>query len=63
MLLDWQEDMMLTSDSPVDPMWTVMHEGGPYHTVNEKDGYVRRLMETGRTEAGRALAEKNYHTH
>lgn len=63
MLLDWQEDMMLTSESPVDPMWTVMHESGPYHTVGEKDGYVRRLMETGREEAGRRLAEKDYHTH
>ncbi len=63
MLLDWQEEMMLLSDYPVDPMWTVMHEGGPYHTVGEKDGYVRRLMETGREEAGRALAAKDYHTH
>jgi len=55
--------MMLLSDYPVDPMWTVMHEGGPYHTVGEKDAYARRLMETGREEAGRALAAKDYHTH
>ena len=54
---------MLTSDSPVDPMWTVMFEGGPFHVAGEKDGYVQRLMDTGREEAGRALAARDYHTH
>lgn len=61
-LLDWTEDQMLVSESTVDPMWTVMKEGGPYHTNGWKDAYVKRLYETGREEAAKQLEEKDYHT-
>lgn len=62
-ILNWHEDQMLVSESPVDPMWTVMHEGGPYHTTGWKDKYTKRLYETGREEAAQKLQNKNYHTH
>ena len=31
MILDWNDAMMKTSHYDVDPMWTVMREGGPEH--------------------------------
>ncbi|MEM9489834.1 MAG: sulfatase, partial [Myxococcota bacterium] len=34
----------------VDPMWTVLREGGPKHTRGQLSGYLDRLR---RTERGR----------
>jgi choline-sulfatase len=48
LLEQWQADMMATSTSLIDPLWTVMEEGGPYHTRNNVESYCRRLRETGR---------------
>ena len=44
----WTADMMTTSDYAVDPMWTVLREGGPYHTRGRVDAYCRRLRDTHR---------------
>jgi arylsulfatase A-like enzyme len=30
-LADWQAEAMLRSPTGVDPLWTVLHEGGPWH--------------------------------
>ncbi len=58
-ILDWQEEQMKKSSSPIDPMWTVMREGGPYHTWGHLEEYVQRLRETGR-EAGAEEVLKRY---
>ena len=50
MILDWEYDMMKTADDDRDPMWTVLREGGPYHSRGYLTGYVARLRETGREE-------------
>jgi predicted transcriptional regulator len=47
--------MIATSTSTTDPMWTVMSQGGPYHTRNSVERYVKRLRETGRDEAAEWL--------
>ncbi len=58
-LLDWQEDAMLRSDSAVDPMWTVVREGGPFHApMANLEGYLQRLESTGRGEGAQALRAK-----
>jgi len=46
----WTADMMEASQYSEDPLWTVIREGGPYHTrhPDEIAGYLRRLRETGR---------------
>ena len=44
----WTSDMMESSDCTVDPLWTVMSEGGPYHTRSNLQRYCQRLRETGR---------------
>ena len=43
---------------PVDPMLTVLQEGGPYHTWVDLDQYLRRLDATGRKEGADALRKK-----
>ncbi|MGV2806789.1 sulfatase, partial [Clostridium perfringens] len=35
----------------VDPLWTVMKEGGPYHAKGHLPRYIERLKNTGRGEA------------
>lgn len=59
-ILDWQDAQMLKSDSPIDPMWTVMREGGPYHTWGHLDEYLDRLEATGRKEGADKLRKKYY---
>ncbi len=59
-LLDWQEDAMLRSDSAADPMWTVVREGGPFHApMANLEGYLQRLESTGRGEGAQALRAKH----
>lgn len=44
----WHAEMMRTSTTNVDPMWTVLQEGGPLHTRGYLQDYCTRLRETGR---------------
>jgi choline-sulfatase len=70
---NWHDKQMFrmtanASDS-VDPMWTVMREGGPYHTRLPQPGadcledYLNRLEETGRSEGAAALRARYPDTH
>jgi choline-sulfatase len=59
LLLEWHDEMMECSDSLVDPLWTVMSEGGPFHTKGQLDNYLIRLRKTGREEGAIEL-EKLY---
>lgn len=47
-LSSWHDGMMRKSGSDVDPLWTVMREGGPFHARGELTAYVKRLEATGR---------------
>lgn len=56
LLLDWHDKMMKESDSQIDPLWTVIHEGGPHHAkLSELDAYLDRLEKTGRKEGADKL--------
>ncbi len=57
-ILEWQYDMMKSSDADVDPMWTVMREGGPEHTRGYLTDYLKRLEATDRAEGAKKLREK-----
>lgn len=59
-ILDWHDEMMKSSASAVDPLWTVMKEGGPYHARGHLEEYLVRLEHTGRAEGAKKLREK-YH--
>lgn len=60
-ILDWHDQQMLKSHSQIDPMWTVLREGGPYHTRGHLDDYLKRLDATGRKEGADALRKKYHH--
>lgn len=58
LLLQWHDEMMATSESEIDPMWTVMKENGPFHTWNKLKPYLKRLEETGRADKAQLLRQK-----
>lgn len=47
-LLEWHDAMMAGSTTNVDPLWTVMREGGPFHARGRLAGYCEYLEKTGR---------------
>lgn len=57
-ILDWQDENMLNSDYEIDPLWTVLKEGGPYHTWTDLPAYIERLRATGREDGAQKLEEK-----
>lgn len=61
LILDWQEEQLLKSDSPIDPMWTVMREGGPFHTRGYLEDYLTRLEATGRKAGAEELRRRHLH--
>jgi arylsulfatase A-like enzyme len=57
-ILDWHDEQMRKSYSQIDPLWTVMKEGGPYHTWGALDNYITRLEKTGREDGASQLRMK-----
>jgi hypothetical protein len=55
MLADWEREMMLTSRTNVDPMMTVLREGGAHHTRGCLPRYLERLRQTGRAQHAERL--------
>lgn len=47
-LNQWHDTMMRSMPHDVDPLWTVMKEGGPYHAKGHLRAYCERLERTGR---------------
>ncbi len=59
-LLDsWHSDMMKSSESQIDPMWTIYHEGGPFHTKGHLKKYFEFLKKTGRQWAVDELKQRH----
>jgi len=58
-LEQWHAEMMATSISGVDPMATVLKEGGPLHTRDMVSIYSQRLRDTGRGQHADALEAKH----
>jgi arylsulfatase A-like enzyme len=56
LLDEWHTTMMRTATHPIDPMWTVLREGGPYHTRGFMKDYLKRLRESGRANWADHLA-------
>ena len=60
LLNEWHDEMMESMTHDVDPLWTVMHEGGPFHARPENlRTYVEFLKETGREWAAKDLAARH----
>ena len=58
----WTGEMMATSDCDTDPLWTVIREGGPYHTRGFLREYCERLRQTGRAHHAEALMARHGHS-
>ncbi|OCT11096.1 sulfatase [Paenibacillus pectinilyticus] len=50
-LMQWHDERMASMPFTVDPLWTVMKEGGPHHAKGYLPAYVKRLEATGRAHA------------
>lgn len=59
MLETWTAQMMATSTQTVDPLWTVMSEGGPLHTRSSWQSYAEYLRETGRARHADTLESQS----
>jgi choline-sulfatase len=60
LLLDWEAEQMHRSPSGVDPIWTVIAEGGGYYTRNRLTAYLKRLAETGRADVAERIAATHH---
>jgi len=58
LLHDWRTEQLEKIPHKVDPLGTVLAEGGPFHGRGGAK-YLRRLRETGRGEAADRLAKKH----
>ncbi len=58
LILDWQEELLLENPGITDPMWTVMREGGPFHTRTDLEAYIKRLESTNRCAGAQKLRDK-----
>lgn len=59
LLDEWHAEMMASSPEDRDPMWTVIREGGPFHTRGHLAEYCRWLRESGRAHHAEALAARH----
>lgn len=59
LLEDWYAAMLRTASHPADPMWRVMHEGGPFHTRGQLPAYLDRLRQTGRADFAARLQARH----
>ena len=57
LLEHWTTEQMKKNivNSQIDPIWTVLAEGGPYHVKGKLPAYLHRLEDTGRAEAAELL--------
>jgi arylsulfatase A-like enzyme len=58
-LLGWHDVMMATQQDAVDPLWTVMREGGPFHTRGALAQYSAYLEQTDRAWAAAELKRRH----
>jgi hypothetical protein len=59
LLLNWEQDTMLSGKSDIDPMWTVIREGGPFNASGQLPNYLKRLEATGRSDGAKLLRERH----
>lgn len=60
-LVEWHHEMALRSGSDVDPMMTVLRDGGSYQVRGKLAGYLARLKATGRAHLAEELTRKHPH--
>lgn len=61
LLTDWQHAQMLSGTTDVDPLVTVLREGGPFHTRGTLARYAAYLRATGRAHHAARLESQHPH--
>lgn len=56
---EWHDQMMAASPSDIDPLWTVIREGGPFHARGQLEEYTKRLEATGRGDSVAELKRRH----
>jgi len=56
---EWHAEMMKNSPNNIDPMDTVIEEGGPFHTRDILKEYLIRLMKSGRQNMVEVILNRN----
>ncbi|MBV9659576.1 MAG: sulfatase [Acidimicrobiales bacterium] len=59
LLADWETSRLAKSTDAVDPISTVLAEGGGYYTRGRLVGYLERLRQTGREDKARLIEAKH----
>jgi arylsulfatase A-like enzyme len=59
LLSEWYQQMATTSQHNIDPMMTVLQEGGPFHTRGMLSSYLDHLWATGRAHHADLLAARH----
>ena len=57
-LAAWHHEMMVRGDTDVDPLLTVLREGGPEHTRGQLPRYLEHLRRSGRAHHAEELAQR-----
>jgi arylsulfatase A-like enzyme len=60
LLTAWQAEAMRTSRTGIDPIATVLHEGGGWYARRHRDRYLARLRRTGREEWADRFAARGH---
>jgi hypothetical protein len=58
LLETWQKNMMQDNSSNIDPMETVLKEGGPFHTRGTLKYYLNRLKKSGREDMVKVILDR-----
>ncbi len=61
LMSDWHDEMMATSGSDIDPLWTVIREHGLIYNRGQLPAYCERLEATGRGWAVPELKRRHPH--
>jgi hypothetical protein len=59
LLQRWRSEMLAASATGVDPLETVIREGGPFHVRGQLPTYLARLHATGRSAWAERLAQRH----
>ncbi|GAG64028.1 unnamed protein product, partial [marine sediment metagenome] len=54
----WHKNMMQDKSTKIDPMETVLKEGGPFHTRGIIKYYLNRLKESGRGDMVKDILDR-----
>ncbi|KKK41994.1 MAG: Choline-sulfatase [Candidatus Lokiarchaeum sp. GC14_75] len=58
LLETWQKNMMQDNSSNIDPMETVLKEGGPFHTRGTLKYYLNQLKKSGREDMVKVILDR-----